>query len=344
MEIRKISLKEYSSLRIGGEGDLVVITSEEELVEVLKYARTEDLRIHILGEGTNSYFANNLSKFLFITLEMKGVDISESQTVKQSESLTSNGLLYITACAGEKWDDIVSYSVEKELWGIENLSLIPGTVGASPIQNIGAYGVELKDVLESVRVYDTKVESFIELSNNDCKFGYRDSVFKQEIGRYIVTAITLKLSTQTRPVLTYKPLDILVGKESLTLQEVRELVITTRQTKLPNWKECPNAGSFFKNPVVTSTQGEALRTIYPDIPLHETASGYKIPAAWLIEHIAQMKGVQIGNIGTWPNQPLVIVNYGEATHEELFSFSKKIIESIQEKVGVTLEREVSLVG
>lgn len=333
-------MKEYSSLRIGGETNMVVVRSEEGLVEALTYARAEGSRIHILGEGTNTYFGDNLTNLLILKMEIMGVEIKtlDGQTIRQSDSF-----FYVTAGAGERWDDVVLLSVKKELWGLENLSLIPGTVGASPIQNIGAYGVELKDILVSVRVYDTRTESFIELLNQDCEFGYRDSVFKQEPGRYIVVAVTLKLSSMATPVLSYKPLDALAHKENLTVVEVRDLVIVTRQVKLPSWKEYPNAGSFFKNALISEKKGEALRGIYSDIPLYETSVGYKVPTAWLVEHIAQMKGVRVGNIGTWPNQPLVIVNYGESTSADLAFFAETICKKIMEKVDIVLESEVNFV-
>lgn len=333
MEIQKVSMKEYSSLRIGGEGNLVVVKSEEELVETVNYAEVGGSRIHILGSGTNTYFGEDLKNILFIKIELKGIVCN----------FLPPTTYHLQAYSGELWDDIVKFSVEKDLWGIENLSLIPGTVGAAPVQNIGAYGVELKDILTSVRAYDMKTGLFVELSNSECEFGYRDSLFKREKGRYIITSITLELSKDARPVLTYKPLDVLIGKENITVQEVRDSVIATRKAKLPDWKEYPNAGSFFKNPIVTSKQGIALLAQYPNIPLITHPNGYKIPAAWLIEHITHMKGVRVGDLGIWPNQPLVVVNYGNATYEDMELFSQEIIEKIKKETGIILEKEVNRV-
>ena len=333
MEIKKVSLKENSSLRIGGEGDLVVARSEGELIEAIMYAQRDMRTVHILGEGSNTYFGNDLSKYFFIKNEIKGISFEE----KDDEVILKIG-------AGEKWNDIVSFAVEKNLWGIENLALIPGTAGAAPVQNIGAYGVELKDVLISLSAYDTKTSNSVEINNEACCFGYRDSLFKQVKERYVISSITLRLLKTPKPVLTYKPLDTLAGKENIQVSDVRDLVVATRKAKLPDYKEYPNAGSFFKNPIVTKGEGAALLAQYPELPLITHLDGYKIPAAWLIEHIACMKGQRVGDLAVWPNQPLVIVNYGNATYEDLENFSGLIIEKIKEKTGIILEREVNAVS
>jgi UDP-N-acetylmuramate dehydrogenase len=332
MEIKRVSMKDYSSLKIGGEGSVVFASNLVDIVNACMYATSHELVISVLGEGTNTYFSNNLSKYLFIKNEIKGISFEEK-----------DDYIFLTASAGEKWDDIVAFSTSHSLWGIENLSFIPGTAGSAPIQNIGAYGAELKDVLVSLLAYDTKTSQTVEIDNEACAFGYRDSLFKQEKNRYVIISITLKLSKNPKPVLTYKPLDTLLGKENLRVEDVRNLVIETRKAKLPDYKEYPNTGSFFKNPVVTGAQSEALRAKYPDIPLMPHNGNFKIPAAWLIEHIAQMKGVRMGNVGTWPAQPLVIVNYADATYEELETLVKVITDKVFEATGVTLEKEVNFI-
>ena len=332
MEIRNVSLKNYSSLHIGGSGDIVIVTSTIELVEVVMYAKVHSKRIHILGEGTNTFFGDGLKDVLVIKLFIKGISFEERDEY-----------CYITASSGESWDDIVLFACDKKLWGIENLSAIPGTVGAAPVQNIGAYGVELKDVFVSLSALDRATLNIVEIDVSACYFGYRSSLFKHEYGKYIIISVTLKLSRMLSPVLTYKPLDTLIGKSDITPHDVRGLVVTTRKTKLPDYREYPNAGSFFKNPVVTKEQGEVLRVTYPELPCIEVGEGYKIPAAWLIERVAHMKGVRTGNVGTWPNQPLVIVNYGEADASEVITFSQKIIDAIKDKTGIVLEREVNCV-
>lgn len=333
MEILTTSLKNYSSLRVGGEGKLVEVTSTIELVNALMYAKKQSLKVHIIGEGTNTFFGDSLEHFLFIQNKIKGISLELQATGYK-----------LQAASGETWDDIVKFTVEKGLWGLENLSYIPGTVGAAPVQNIGAYGAELADVFVSLQAIDRETYDLVEITKDACNFGYRDSIFKQKNNTYVIVSVALRLSTQSRPVLSYKPLDALLGKENLQPSDVRELVITTRMAKLPDYNVYPNTGSFFKNPVVTKGQGEALRLTYQDIPLIEAEDGYKVPAAWLIEHVAQMKGVRIGNVGTWPAQPLVIVNYGEADVEEITAFSDEIMRKIKDVTGVELEREVNYIS
>ena len=275
---------------------------------------------------------NDLSNFLFIKMNLRGVDVQ-----KEDEDV------YLIIAAGEVWDDIVELSVDKGWWGIENLSHIPGTVGAAPVQNIGAYGAELSHVFESLTALDLTTQKQQVFRKEDCQFGYRESIFKYEKGRYVILSVKLKLSKRRVPLLTYKPLDSLSAAD-ITIAEVRELVIATRNAKLPDWHEHPNAGSFFKNAVVDMEAAEFLRPLYPELPLLQVREVYKIPTAWLIEHIAEMKGIRERDLGTWPKQPLVIVNYGEATADEVDAFAGKIRERINEKTGIVLEQEVNRVG
>ncbi|MEN9337887.1 MAG: UDP-N-acetylmuramate dehydrogenase [Candidatus Parcubacteria bacterium] len=330
MELQKVSLKDYSSLRVGGEGELVRVTTVEELREAITHARSHGKRVHVLGGGTNSYFGEDLSAFLFIKLALLG------------KTLGDNGELELGA--SEVWDDVVMWAVEQGLWGIENLSYIPGTVGAAPVQNIGAYGVELKDVFVSLSALDISTLELVSFDREACRFGYRDSVFKYKDGMYIITEVKLALSKSPRPVLLYKPLDTLTEAHDLTPQTVRDLVISTRQAKLPDWYDHPNAGSFFKNPIVDEETSEYLATQYEAMPLIEVEEGYKIPAGWLIEHVAHMKGVRTGDLGTWPAQALVIVNYGEATADDVDAFAEDIRSVVREKTGILLEQEVNRVG
>lgn len=332
IEPRTTSLTVYSSLRIGGEGLVVEVTKLKELTEAVMYAKKEGLHVHVIGEGTNSFFGEDLREFLFVVMKSKGIGLEDTGDV-----------VLVTAQGGELFDDVVQFTVSQNLWGLENLSYIPGTVGASPVQNIGAYGVEFKDVLVSVSALDMKTLDVVEVTCEACDFGYRDSFFKRNGGRYCIIAVTLRLSKSPRPVLTYKPLDTLLERVHLTPGDIRELVVATRKSKLPDYREYPNTGSFFKNPVVTKEQGKTLSEQYPNMPLIEVGEGYKIPAAWLIEHIAEAKGERMGNVGTWPQQPLVIVNYGQASTQDLLTFSGAIIERIKEKTGIEIEREVNFV-
>ncbi len=338
MEIKDVELSEYTSLRVGGKARMVVVRSEEELQDAVMYAKKEGLRIHVLGGGTNTYFSEHIEHFLIIKNEIKGINV---QTARHSESI--NDSVLISCGAGEVWDDVVTYAVDNGLWGIENLSHIPGTVGGAPVQNIGAYGRELADVFVSLAALDIETLTVITMDSTMCQFGYRDSVFKHEQGRYIITSVTVKLIKSPSPVLTYKPLDALRDRVGVTLAEIREEVIRIRKVKLPDWKLYPNAGSFFKNPIVDEPRMISLKETYENIPFHQVEGGYKIPAAWLIEHVAEVKGLKIGDIGTWPVQPLVIVNYGRATSVEINHFASKIIKKIQEKTHIILENEVNFV-
>ncbi len=335
MEIKTVSMKDYSSLRVGEEGKVVEVSSVEELQEALKHAKAAGLRVHILGQGTNSYFGKDLTSFLFIKLNLKGSTLSEGLHATRYT---------LHAYASETWDDIVALAVDNNLRGIENLSYIPGTVGAAPVQNIGAYGAELADAFLSCEVFDTVDSTVKTLNKEGCKFAYRDSIFKHEIGRYVILSITLVLSKERPFTLTYKPLDELLSKADLSIKEVRERVIEVRKSKLPEWREYPNCGSFFKNPIVTTTHSEELRRKYPAIPLIDRGDAYKVPAAWLIEHIAQMKGVKMGSLRTWEKQVLAIVNDGDATADDIDAFVKDIKERVRIATGIVLEQEVNRVG
>lgn len=312
---------------------MVTVTSIAEVKEALMYAKTEGFHPHLLGGGTNTYFGEKLSQFLFIQPVLKG-----------REYIEEGNEVLLTIFASETWDEVVAEAVSKGLWGIENLSYIPGTVGAAPVQNIGAYGVELAEVLESVSVIDTENMEEKAFTKEMCTFGYRDSIFKYKQGKYIITKVALRLFKDPHPVLRYKPLDALILGGALTPQNVRDVVIHTRKAKLPDWIEHPNAGSFFKNPVVDIGTSQMLSVQYPEMPFIQVAEGYKIPAAWLIEHIAEMKGTKVGDVGTWPLQPLVIVNYGDALADDIDAMAHEIKERVYTKTGLILEQEVNRVG
>lgn len=329
---KEVELKNFSSLRVGGKGRAITISNQEELIEAILYARKEGLRVHIGGEGTNTFFGSDIKNLVVLKMDMKGVSF-----------LTQGDDVMVTALCGESWDDVVRVCVEKKLFGIENLSGIPGTVGAAPVQNIGAYGVELESVVSSLTVLNQETLSIVTYTKNDCHFGYRNSIFKEKPGMFVIISVTMKLTHLVKPVLTYSPLDQLVGVQDLTPQTIRELVLTTRKGKLPDYHVYPNTGSFFKNLIITKQQADAMRELYPDIAIIASKDSYKVPTAWLIEHVAEMKGVRIGDVGTWPSQPLVLVNYGNATGKDVIAFSDLIISKIKEKTGIVLEREVNYV-
>ena len=250
----------------------------------------------------------------------------------------------VRAEAGVEWDDLVAWAVERDLWGIENLSLIPGKVGAAPVQNIGAYGAEAKDAIESVEMFCTDTCNTLILSREHCAFGYRESVFKHALrGRVVITAVTFRLSRRPRPDLGYG--DLLRETEArggATLRNIREAVCAIRRSKLPDTAVLGNAGSFFKNPVVEAAVAERLRTDYPALPLYPAAKGrMKLAAGRLIEQ-AGMKGHREGCVGVHDRQALVLVNYGGATGGEVLALAHKVQEAVRAKFGVEIAAEVNV--
>lgn len=287
----------------------------------------------IIGEGSNLLFRNDYMGTI-IHPDIKGISIiSENELYLDIE----------TSC-GENWDSFVKYCCERNYAGLENLSLIPGTVGSAPVQNIGAYGVEVKDRILWVEGIDIETGEKRKLHNKDCKFGYRTSIFKQELhGKFIISSVVFRLDKKPRFILNYGNLEsIFRKKRKEDIKTLRECVIEIRRSKLPDPEETGNAGSFFKNPVLSVERFSDLRNRYPDIPSYPSGENIKVPAAWLIEK-SGWKGIREGQTGTWPKQPLVIVNYGSATGEEIFLFSEKIRNAIKEQFSIELEREVKVI-
>lgn len=250
----------------------------------------------------------------------------------------------VRAEAGVEWDDLVAWAVERDLWGIENLSLIPGKVGAAPVQNIGAYGAEAKDAIESVEMFCTDTCNTLILSREHCAFGYRESVFKHALrGRVVITAVTFRLSRRPRPDLGYG--DLLRETEArggATLRNIREAICSIRRAKLPDPAVLGNAGSFFKNPVVEASVAENLLKTYPEMPHYPAPEGrVKLAAGWLIDR-AGMKGRREGAVGIHERQALVLVNHGGATGGEVIAFAHKVQERVREKFGIAIDTEVNI--
>lgn len=306
-----------------------------ELEYALRYASERNWKYYIIGEGSNLLFTSNFNG-LIIHPQMKGIEKVDDS---ESEILLRVG-------AGENWDDFVDYCVNNQWFGTENLSLIPGSVGAAPVQNIGAYGVEAKDIIEYVEVFDiNKMEPYI-LSNSACEFNYRDSLFKRgKSCRYIVTHVIFSLEKNGILKLEYGNVsEVFNQAKNKNLAALRRAIISIRESKLPNPRDFCNAGSFFKNPLIQKAQFEQLLKEYKQIPAFPASNDkVKVPAAWLIEN-AGWKGIRDGHVGSWPKQPLVIVNYKNASGKEIFNFAEKIKNDVSEKFGITLEREVTLIG
>jgi UDP-N-acetylmuramate dehydrogenase len=274
--------------------------------------------------------------------KLKGIEITEE---------TLEGIS-VRACGGELWNDLVLFAVNRGYWGIENLSLVPGTVGAAPIQNIGAYGAELKDTLSSVEAFKIATGKKKIFSQEECQLGYRDSIFKNKVkGQYFITAITLKLSKKKKENIVYRTLQEYFNENKITeysLKNISNAVVSIRKSKLPDPKVLGNAGSFFKNVFIEKNKLAELLEKYPEIPHFEEEEMQKIPAGWLIEQCGpseevSWKGYRIGNVGVHEKQALVLVNYGGATGQEVLGLVNKIIISVKEKFGLELVPEVNIV-
>lgn len=254
----------------------------------------------------------------------------------------------VRAMAGENWHKLVLWTLEHDFGGLENLSLIPGCVGTSPIQNIGAYGVELIDVFVSCEAMDLETHELVEFTKVECEFGYRDSIFKNRAkGKYVITSVAFKLTKNNHQLFTqYGAIENELremGVVQPTIQEVSKAVIKIRQSKLPDPKELGNSGSFFKNPVLSKKQFDGFRKKFPDAPFYELEdNNFKVPAGWLVEQ-SGFKGKRFGDAGVHEKQALVLVNYGNASGTEVVELSEKIKSSVREKFGIALETEVNII-
>ena len=334
MEIKKnTSLKSFNTFGIDVMAtSFVEVQSIEEVKSVLSNNKQPLL---ILGGGSNLLFTTDFEG-LVIKNNLKGIIVVEE----------NDSEIYLRIGAGEVWHEFVLYSIENGYAGIENLSLIPGNVGASPMQNIGAYGVEVKDVITEVEALHLKDYSLNTFSNEACEFGYRSSVFKtSEKGNYFITAVMFKLNKQAKVNTSYGAIDGELKRlkiENPTIKDVSRAVINIRSSKLPDPKKIGNSGSFFKNPVISEAQKNKILINYPDAPNYSQPNGdFKMAAGWLIEKCG-WKGKRIDNYGVHDLQALVLVNYGGAKGSEIYSLSEQIIESVNSKFGIILEREVNI--
>ncbi len=311
------------------------INSEDDLNSLFTDSQWKDQPVLILGGGSNMLF----------TKDFQGLVIHMNIPGLKHES--KDGEVFVSAGAGVVWNDLVNYCVQHDFAGIENLSLIPGSVGASPIQNIGAYGVELQDIFHSCRAFEISTGSIRTFYKTDCHFSYRDSVFKSVLkGLYIITEVTLKLSKIFRPNIKYGAISQELESRGISTPSIRDIssaVSHIRVSKLPDPATIGNAGSFFKNPVIPVTKFIQLQSNFPDIIYFPSTEGFvKLSAGWLIEQCG-WKGRVVGNTGTWKNQALVLVNHGEATGNEIFKLSDDIIISVMNKFGIELHREVNII-
>jgi UDP-N-acetylmuramate dehydrogenase len=312
------------------------IYTDEDLFKLFENKSLLNQPVLIIGQASNILFLSDYEGIVLMN-KMKGKKVI-SETDDE---------VFLEVAAGESWPELVDFTVKNKWWGIENLSLIPGNVGASPVQNIGAYGVELKDVFFSLEAFDLENGKIVSFSKEECNFKYRNSIFKTEKkGKYLVLRVVLKLSKKSDPNLSYKALSDAFSNtkiKDISLQSVRNKVNEIRESKLPDPKEIKNAGSFFKNPVVENKLLESLTENYPNIPNYKVDQLHtKLAAGWLIEQCG-WKGHRTGDAGVHHKQALVLVNYGNASGTDIFSLSENIKKSVLEKFGVELEREVLVI-
>jgi len=327
-------LKDYNTFGISALAKtFIAVTSTDELASVLQ----SNTDVFVLGGGSNMLLTQNIDK-LVIHINLKGIEI-----IKENENF-----VWVKAQAGENWHEFVLWCINHGFGGIENLSLIPGNVGTTPIQNIGAYGVEIKDTFESCTGMEIKSQQLKSFDKATCNFGYRESIFKNELkNQYIITDVTFKLTKKNHNINTsYGAIDVELAKENITnptIKEVSNAVIAIRQSKLPNPKELGNSGSFFKNPIILKSDYDKIKINHPEMPHYVVSdTEVKVPAGWLIEQ-AGFKGKRFGDAGIHKNQALVLVNYGNATGQEILAVSKNIQQTIYNQFGIHIEAEVNVI-
>ncbi|MDV7187374.1 UDP-N-acetylmuramate dehydrogenase [Lutibacter sp. TH_r2] len=327
-----ISLKNYNTFGIDTIAKRFVIVST--LTELQNLIKTEK-DLFLIGGGSNMLLTKNIDK-LVVLLNLKGIIVNDT---KKDE-------VFVTAEAGENWHDFVQWCISQNYGGLENLSLIPGNVGTSPIQNIGAYGVEIKDTFQQLEAIEIETGALKIFTKNQCNFGYRNSVFKNELkGKYIIVNVTFKLTKNNHNFnISYGAIkEFLKNSTHPTLQEIAKAVISIRESKLPDPKIIGNSGSFFKNPVILISEFQKLQEKYPEIPHYIVSNTeVKIPAGWLIEK-SGFKGERFGETGVHEKQALVLVNYGNATGKEVYELAQKIQETIKSIFNIDLEIEVNII-
>ncbi|MCF0178761.1 MAG: UDP-N-acetylmuramate dehydrogenase [Bacteroidales bacterium] len=333
------SLKEHNTF---GLSPHATILAEYDNVEALKAILDNEIvkqhnhKLWNIGKGSNILFSGNFEGVI-LHGKIKGITITED----------SNNEATIKIGAGETWDDIVEWAVQHELYGAENLSLIPGEVGAAAVQNIGAYGAEFCDLVVSVEALNTETHELENIAKEDCLYGYRESIFKRQPykNRYIITAVTIKLSKTPQFNLEYGNVKSALEGKEINLRNVREAIVEIRTKKLPDWKVLGNAGSFFKNPVISIEHYNSLKTLFPTMPSYNVKQDdkemVKVPAGWLIEN-AGLKGFRHGGAQVYEKQCLVLVNTGNATPSDIVELATTVIDKVKEKFEIEISPEVNI--
>lgn len=330
---RDVPLAPYTTFGIGGEAEYFCEASTvTELTSALTEARDRGWPITVLGGGSNVLVSDDGIKGLVVRNVIKGTKFTEG-----------GEQVVLEVGAGEVFDEVVEATVTKGYWGLENLSLIPGSVGAVPIQNVGAYGVEAKELVRTVEAVSLTTGAVRTFTNEECLFDYRDSYFKSAEGKdWVITKVVFTLRTLPNPKITYKDLAEYFKETTPAIEDIRKAVISIRNGKFPDWHVLGTAGSFFKNPIVERKVAEALVEKYPDLPHFPTNDGrVKLSLSWLLDHVLDVKGERVGKVGTYKEHVLVMVNHGEATAKELSEYATSIEDRLREKTGLSIEWEVT---
>ena len=337
MEIKNnFSLKNYNTFGIEAKAQrFVAVHSASDLKSILEQHAND--KKFILGGGSNMLLTKDIDA-LVIHIDLRGKKI-----IKEDEDF-----VWVESQAGENWHEFVLWTIDNNFGGLENMSLIPGNVGTTPVQNIGAYGIEIKDTFVSCEALKISNQELITFHLQDCHFGYRESIFKNEVkDQYIITSVIFKLTKRNHKInISYGDIASELAKNHIvtpTLKEVSNAVIAIRKSKLPDPKELGNSGSFFKNPILLKTDFDKIHQQFPEMKFYEVSeTEVKVPAGWLIEQ-AGFKGKRFGDAGIHKNQALVLVNYGNATGQEILNVSKNIQETIFQKFGIHIEAEVNII-
>lgn len=332
MTVREnIRLSSLTTLRVGGTARFVIeCTSTDDVIEALSFAKKGNHPWSVLGEGSNVLAHDEGYDGVVVVMRIPGIASQE-----MDDTVT------LTAGAGVNWDELVREAASQGLWGLENLAGIPGTVGAAPVQNIGAYGSEVKDTLSRVEVLDTETGNIQVLGGDECAFGYRDSRFKHD-ARFIILSVSFNLHKSAEPNLGYKDLVAVrtQGVDLSTPSAIGNAVRSIRAQKFPDLKSVGTAGSFFKNPTISSSAYDALKQRYADMPGFSNDQGIKVPTAFILDHVLCLRGYTKGNVSLFENQPLVLVAKSGATQDEIDMFANSIATRVHDATGISIEREV----
>lgn len=333
----QVPMYQYTTLKVGGFAKYFIeVKTLEDLKKVSQFVKQTDLPFLVLGGGSNTLFPDDQYPGLVILNKLIGREYVDR----------GDGKVVLICQAGEVLDEVVEDSVNRGLWGLENLSSIPGTVGATPVQNVGAYGVEVSDLITGVETYNIVNGSTYFLDSNACLFGYRDSFFKSVEGKnHIITKVHFGLGIKPNPKINYADLAKFFINHKPSQLEVRNAIISIRANKFPNWHEVGTAGSFFKNPLIDKEQADLLKVRYPELPLYETTDGrVKVSLGYILDKICHLKGYRKGNVGLYTEQALVLVNYGEKNSEEIKNFVDEIIERVFFETKIIIKPEVCFIN